>query len=285
MPVYPISFSIPESKVVDSPPEKHKRVGHIIPGDASTYIFSDEASYYNDYRAAVFGYTRKKAGWDCLRHYEILANGCIPRFTGLEKCPPQTMVHFPKDIVLEAMQSETPEEYIPQLLEHTRKNLTCRAMAQYVLDTVGCPNPRRVLFLCSNPGPDYLRCLTLIGLKQILGNQCAESVHIPHIYEDYPTPSSLYGKGFTYSRVLPVSAKPPLIHIGELRNGAFDLVVYGSMHRGMPYWDEVKRACPANRIVLLCGEDCDIPDQRVHVCSGVEYAKQGFHVFIRELVY
>lgn len=269
--------------MVDSPPEKHKRFGHIIPGDASTYIFSDEASYYNDYKISLFGSTRKKGGWDCLRHYEILANGCIPWFTDLDKCPPQTMMHFPKDIVLEAMQSETPEEYIPRLLEHTQKHLTCRAMAQYLLDTVGCPNPRRVLFLSSNLGPDYLRCLTLIGLKQILGNRCVESVHIPHIYEDYPTPSSLYGKGFTYSRVLPVSAKPPPVHIDELRNGSFDLVIYGSLHRGMPYWDEITRAYPSNRIALLCGEDCDEPDQRSHACSGVEYAKRGFHVFIREL--
>lgn len=282
MSVYPISFSIPESKIVGSVPEKHKRFGHVIPGDASTYIFSDEASYCNDYQSALFGHTRKKAGWDCLRHYEILANGCIPWFAGLDKCPSQTMVHFPKALVLEAMRSETPEEYIPQLLEYTRNHLTCRAMAQYVLDTVGCPNPRRVLFLGGDPGPDYLRCLTLIGMKQILGNRCAESVYIPHIYEDYPTPSSLYGKGFNYSRIIPVSAKPPPIHIDEILNGSFDLVIYGSLHRGMPYWDEVKRTYPPERIVFLCGEDCNEPNDR-HICHAVDYAKQGFHVFIREL--
>lgn len=280
MPLNPISFSIPESKIIDNVPEKTKRFGHIVPGDTSTYIFNDEEAYYRDYQTAVFGRTCKKGGWDCLRHYEILANGCIPWFTELDKCPERTMTHFPKELVAEAMKSETPEEYIPQLLEYTRKHLSCRAMAQYVFDTVGCPTPNRVLFLGSNPGPDYLRCMTLIGMKQILGNQCMESVFIPHIYEDYATPKTLYGKGFTYSRVLPVSAKPLPIHIDDARNGTFDLVVYGSLHRGMPYWEEVTSAYPPERIVLLCGEDCEDVS---HNCFGKDLANKGFHVFIREL--
>lgn len=282
MPIYPISFSIPESKIVGSVPTKTKGVGHIVPGDTSTYIFEDEESYRKDYQASVFGRTNKKGGWDCLRHYEILANGCIPLFRDLDKCPARTMTHFPKDLVCEAMQSDTPETYIPRLLDYTRTHLTCRAMAQYVFDTVGCPTPRKVLFLGGNPNPDYLRCLTLIGMKQILGNQFMESVPVPHIYADYPSPQTLYGKGFTYSCVLPQSAKPPPIHIDDLRNGSFDLVVYGSLHRGMPYWEEVTKAYPPQRIVLLCGEDCD-SGQAQHSCWAEDLGQKGFHVFIREL--
>lgn len=285
MPVYPISFSIPESKIVADVPTKPRQFAHIIPGDTSTYVYSDEESYYKGYQESVFGRTCRKGGWDCLRHYEILANGCIPWFDQLEGCPTNTMFRFPKDNVLSAMKSETPEKYIPELLDYTRKNLTCRSMAQYVFDTVGCPSPKRVLFLGGNPNPDYLRCLTLIGMKQILGSQCMEWVVIPHIYEDYPTPSTLYGKGFTYSRSLPVSAKPPPIHIDDIRNGIFDLVVYGSLHRGFPYWNEVSHAYSPDRVVLLCGEDCDDPDQLKHTCTlGNELAQRGFHVFIRELV-
>lgn len=283
MPVYPISFSIPESKIIDAVPDKTKKYGYITPGDFKTYVFSDEASYYKDYRSAVFGRTCKKVGWDCLRHYEILANGCIPWFHRLEDCPANTMTHFPKDIVTEAMASETPEEFIPELLDYTRNHLTCRAMAQYVFNTVGCPTPKRVLFLGSDPTVDYLRCLTLIGMKQILGSRCCESVFVPHIYEDYPSPEKIYGKGFTYSRILPVSAKPPLVYIDEIRNRAFDLVVYGSIHRGMPYWDEVTRAYPPEKVVLLCGEDCDAPDYTTHVCGGLDYARRGYHLFVREL--
>jgi len=285
MPLNPISFSIPESKIVDKVPEKTKQFGHIVPGDMSTYIFKDESAYYRDYQMSVFGRTCKKGGWDCLRHYEILANGCIPWFTDLEKCPERTMTHFPKELVSEAMESNTPEEYIVRLLEYTRSHLTCRAMAQYIFDTVGCPSPRKVLFLGGNPNPDYLRCLTLIGMKQILGNQCMESVFIPHIYEDYPTPERLYGKGFTYSRILPVSSKPLSIHIDDLRNGTFDLVVYGSLHRGMPYWEEVTKAYPPERIVILCGEDCDHPAYETHSnCPANDLSRKGFQVFVRELV-
>lgn len=285
MPLNPISFSIPESKIVEKVPEKTKRFGHIVPGDRSTYIFNDEVAYFKDYQTSVFGRTCKKAGWDCMRHYEILANGCIPWFTDLDKCPERTMTHFPKELVAEAMKSDTPEDYIPQLIEYTRKTLTCRAMAQYIFNTVGCPSPRKVLFLGGNANPDYLRCLTLIGMKQILGNQCMESVFIPHIYEDYPTPKTLYGKGFSYSRVLPVSAKPSPIHIDDVRNGAFDLVVYGSLHRGMPYWEEITKAYPPERIIILCGEDCDDPAYETHSrCSASDLSRKGYQVFVRELV-
>lgn len=280
MPVYPISFSIPEEKISQRVPEKTKRFAHIVPGDPSTYIFQDETTYYADYQQSIFGRTQKKAGWDCLRHYEILANGCIPWFRDLDRCPAQTMVHLPKQRILDAMQSETPEAFIPELLTYTRTHLTCRAMAQYVFDTVGCPTPKRVLFLSGDPYPDYLRCLTLIGMKQILGSQCIESVGVPHLYEDYPTPSGLYGKGFTYSRVLPISAKP---QIHDLRNERFDLVVYGSLHRGMPHWDEVLRRYPPHQIVALCGEDCD-DGSSTHTCTtGRALSDLGVHVFLREL--
>ncbi len=29
---------------------------------------ADEAEYKRDYQKAYFGVTRKKAGWDCMRH-------------------------------------------------------------------------------------------------------------------------------------------------------------------------------------------------------------------------
>ncbi len=249
----------------------------------STYIFQEEDAYYKDYQSAVFGKTCKKGGWDCLRHYEILANGCIPHFDRLDECPTNTMTHFPKEIVAKAMASETPEVYIPELLEHTRKHLSCRAMAQYVFDTVGCPNPKRVLFLGGDPRPDYLRCLTLIGMKQILGSSCVDSIVVPHIYEDSPNPASLYGKGFTYSRAVPVTSKPGLIDIDDLRKGSFDLVVYGNLHRGLPYWDEVTKAYPPEKIVMLCGEDCDY-NRSDHTCRDGDVLSQlGIHVFIREL--
>ena len=42
----------------------------------------------------------KKNGWDCLRHYEILANGSIPLFIKLDDCPNNTLTSFPKKELL-----------------------------------------------------------------------------------------------------------------------------------------------------------------------------------------
>jgi hypothetical protein len=36
-----------------------------------------------------------------MRHYEIMANGCIPYFPDIEQCPPNTMALLPKDLLLQ----------------------------------------------------------------------------------------------------------------------------------------------------------------------------------------
>ena len=37
----------------------------------------------------------KKGGWDCLRHYEILKNNCLPFFPKIEEKPRLTMFNYP----------------------------------------------------------------------------------------------------------------------------------------------------------------------------------------------
>ncbi len=61
-------------------PEKDQDFASLIPGVLSTYIYDTEEEYFKGYQRAFYAVTCKKAGWDCLRHYEILANGCIPYF-------------------------------------------------------------------------------------------------------------------------------------------------------------------------------------------------------------
>jgi len=283
MPIHPISFSIPSQYVLNDVPLKTKQMATVVPGNSSTYVFTTQRSYYADYQSSVFGKTCKKGGWDCLRHYEILANGCIPWFDGLDQCPPKTMANFPKDLILQAMASETPDTFLPSLLAHTRKYCTSKAVAKYVLDTCGRPDAKRVLFLTINPEPDYLRCLTLIGFKELLGKHCSESVGIPHIYDDYSSAHQLYGRGFTYTRCVPASSKPDPIHVDDIKNRVFDLVIYGSVHRGTPYWEVVNQYYAPSEIVILCGEDLD-EGSSVHTCSAAAYADRGHHVFIRELV-
>lgn len=43
-----------------------------------SYSYDTEAEYNKQYSESYFAVSSKKAGWDCLRHYEIIAAGCIP---------------------------------------------------------------------------------------------------------------------------------------------------------------------------------------------------------------
>ena len=59
----------------------------LIPGKKSSQGYKSEQDYYKRYQDSIFALTYKKLGWDSLRHYEILMNGCIPLFLNIEKCP------------------------------------------------------------------------------------------------------------------------------------------------------------------------------------------------------
>ena len=97
-----VSFSIPSEKIVDSLPEKTKLFPkHIvdedilphIEGSQSKYAFQTEAEYYEDLQCSKFGITTKRAGWDCMRHYEIAANAAVICFKDLDKKPDTCAPH------------------------------------------------------------------------------------------------------------------------------------------------------------------------------------------------
>jgi hypothetical protein len=137
----PIHFAIPESKITQTKLDKTQDYGLIIPGRGG-YIFNVEQEYYNDYNKSYFGVTMKKAGWDCMRHYEILANNCIPYFTDLEECPQYTLTNLPKDLLLYAKELANnfdEQKYfiiLNELFEYTKSNLTTRNLAKYVLEKI-----------------------------------------------------------------------------------------------------------------------------------------------------
>jgi hypothetical protein len=137
----PITFAIPQSQLISNKVDKTKMFAHIKPGDLSTYIFNTESEYYNDYASSLYGITTKKAGWDCMRHYEILANKCIPYFIDLQHCPSLTLSTFPKDIILDSNQYamnnlEHPnyKELNDELFNYTKSNLTTKHLATYLLN-------------------------------------------------------------------------------------------------------------------------------------------------------
>jgi hypothetical protein len=137
----PIHFAIPECKITTNKLDKTQEYGSIIPGQGG-YKFDIEQEYYNDYNKSYFGVTMKKAGWDCMRHYEILANNCIPYFTDLEECPNLTLTNLPKGLLLEAkklannFEEQKYFDILNELFNYTKQHLTTKQLAQHVLNYV-----------------------------------------------------------------------------------------------------------------------------------------------------
>ena len=59
----------------------------------TSYVFETEEAYYRDLQESKFAVTTRRAGWDCLRHYEIAANGCVPCFRDLDRKPATCSPH------------------------------------------------------------------------------------------------------------------------------------------------------------------------------------------------
>jgi len=51
------------------------------------YKFTEEKEYYDDLARSFFGITMRKGGWDCMRHYEILAAGTVVMFKHFDDKP------------------------------------------------------------------------------------------------------------------------------------------------------------------------------------------------------
>ncbi len=285
---YPIQFGIPECKIVSEIPEKTKDFAYITPYDRNTYIYDREDEYYKDYQSSYYAITCKKAGWDCMRHYEILANGAIPYFTDLHLAPDDVMTFLPRDLILEAMNLEGVHngfidhskfdkkryfEILEELLTYTREHLTTKSIAQYVLDTVGYKGVGKILFISGSLWPDYMRCLLLADLKELYQDRVVDYEKVSHIYKSYPPGPhlGLYGKGMSYTNIVddvPVDRN----NIPErIQNHEFDLVIYGSIHRGNDFLDLVQQHYLPEEIVYICGED-------IHGCE--HFTKHN--LFLRE---
>ena len=188
--MHPLTFGIPSMHVQDAVQPKGRALSTVVPGDWSTYAYLPrnehspqqlaqlERDYYVDMQRSFFGLTWKKGGWDCLRHLELLASGCLPLFTDIAKAPRGVLSLYPKR-VLELLldfpgitnltgvpgQQGTPTSTDPSfnpkdrvvvidlekidlplyatavnvLLEFTRDRLTTEAVAAHVLSRMGVP--------------------------------------------------------------------------------------------------------------------------------------------------
>ena len=171
--VFPISFAIPKSKIFEGIAHKEKKYAASVPTlfsenpsrwlprpirpyspptndeiwrkppiyDNSHYQFQTELDYYNDYRISLYAYTCRKSGWDCKRHYEIIANKCVPVFTDIEKCPKLLQTTLPKKLLAEIEKNHKTagdSQYDCWLNELTsmREDITTTKLAEYVLSKV-----------------------------------------------------------------------------------------------------------------------------------------------------
>lgn len=283
---FPIQFGIPECKIFKGVPKKERDFAFIVPRDLKTYIYTEEADYYKDYQRSYFAITCCKGGWDCMRHYEILANGCIPYFLNIDQCNPDTMCFLPKELIQEAMNlpgvSHLKIDHkkfdrakyfalLHKMQEHTKKYLTTRKMACYMLDQIKYSGGS-ILYLSEDVGPDYMRCCMLIGLKEELGSRVIDVPKIEHIYTNYPHDvKKLYGRGFSYTKIVEDVVVDRDNIEQRIKNKEFDFIMYGSVHRGLRYHDLVRLMYPPEKIAYICGEDA-------HSC---EYSKIH-NLFLRE---
>jgi hypothetical protein len=99
--VYPTGFGIPEERIrainfdikdqtIQKTAPSNAMFGNVseLGGGFAHHKFRDEEDYYNDMQRSWFGLTCKKGGWDCLRHYEIIAAGALLLFRDYDRKPP-----------------------------------------------------------------------------------------------------------------------------------------------------------------------------------------------------
>jgi len=305
--LYPIFIGIPRSEVVQCVPRKHYgfRGGHRSKfGDrAYAFDFRDEAEYKRAYREAYFGATKKKAGWDCMRHYEIVASGAVPFFDDdPTQAPEGTLAFWPRKLLrdlrtwpgVHSANSTVDADLLDAsgygalaagLLTYLRDRLTTAALATYILETMGQADARKVLILSAHPAPDFLREFVVHGFREILGIDAVDFIKPQHLYEpsaeapwDHAQRKDLYGNGFTYAYRLRDDPRVDRSDVAAKINAHFfDVVVYASVHRGLPYFDAVRGHYGPGEIAFVDGED-------EHGWSNFSAALPEMgHYFMREL--
>lgn len=121
---YPISFSIPK-ELINIETNKEKILG-LSTSQATGYIFHNEEDYYDEYKKSYFALTKKKAGWDCLRHCEIIMNGCLPLFYDLHNLPKTIMTHWDRELLEQSLEMFWDFKIHKQELDLNAKSISDR---------------------------------------------------------------------------------------------------------------------------------------------------------------
>ena len=141
---FPVSFAFPTKKL-NLETKKEKKLAISDPRDKKTYVFNREEDYYMDYRTSKYAFTMPKAGWDALRHYEIMGNGCVPLFFNLENCPRSVMYRFPKALLIKIFyfyhsdfkwMEKNYDVLSHDLFEHFKKYNTTKSNAEFFIKDI-----------------------------------------------------------------------------------------------------------------------------------------------------
>lgn len=279
----PFPYAIPDEIIVPDVPQKECMWSDLVPGGPINQKFGlgQESEQQKHYQAARFANTKKKEGWDCLRHQEILANGCIPNFEGLIHCPTLCLTSFPKNIVKAAMKEllpwkETPESilkqngYVRRLLAHMREQCTTSALARKFcvhfpqLLKNGMPNPeKKILLLLCDPYENQSRDLFQIGIERIFGANLIDSPK-NHVVQNTSSMKGKYGNGFTQGGRLEDIPKNRENIEARIQAHEFDVIIQGKVGpdegpmgtmTGMPQWSLVQKFQTRDEIAFLQGGD------------------------------
>ena len=287
--VWPISFSHPRLRPLDTG-QPQEGVSRIIPG--VPYAFDDEGAYLKQYSSAALALTHRKAGWDCFRHVEILAAGSVPLMPDVVAIPRFSMVHYPiqamREVAVHAIHDGVHPGPVTReaFRAYTQRFLTSQAMASYVLNVAGLQAAQSVLFVDAAvpESADYLSLLTLIGFKQLLGARCFALPEVDYVYADSAqATSSLYGRGFGFSRVLDPGCRSfeHSIDGGVERvvdSLAPDVIVIGSIARNMDIARRLSALFPMDKTIWIHGEDYPPSDAETRILR-----ESGAHVFVRSI--
>jgi len=311
--IYLLPYCIPDENIVDYntiKDKKHIIISDLIPGDALTYRFGpDEEDEYNKhYQESLFAYTGKKGGYECLRHYEILANGCLPIFKDIINCPDICLSTLPKNLINEYMNKLLPykkdykkvyDNYVYKVLEHLRDNCSTSAQNKYFLQIMShLKNIKNVLLISCDSGVNYTREFFWIGMKkyiQSISGVAVEWPKIDYLYDSYiGDKNNLHGYGFNYVGKLKEDYNFTESEITERINHYFwDLIVYGKVGPdelfegsipNLPLWDKVSQIYNKENIVFLYGGDetIDLTYENKYSNHILEHKEFG-KCFVREL--
>ena len=223
--------------------ENKRDFARLVPGDVRTYNYSEEVSYLEMYASSLYCITKKKGGWDCLRHYEILLAGCVPYFLDIRNIPGRSMVHFPHHLIqllmrLPGLPSEDAladqlshdanimidHEVFPKGEYESLRSAMLSFVESHMLSAKRASDLRLAhhrVFLHSaatvEKPVDYLRELLMVGLLEN-GHQVLTTFNASYIFEDFNVSrldmpwGASYGRGFLYERGLPASKRQLLTH-------------------------------------------------------------------------